>query len=220
MECYGEILDQVRCREELGLPGDRKIFLCTGSVRHYKGADILARVFSTLEAPGAFLVIAGKIVDEAVGGRIAALAGRHPDRIRFLPGFVPDEKIGKLLQAADAVVLPYRRIHMSGTLLLALSYARPVLAPDLGLLREYLPEGAGILYDPTDPGGLGKALLQAVEWDALEMGRKGRAFMERLDWAGIAEAHHRYYARLISPAGGSWKRPDHGCGSIGPVPGL
>jgi glycosyltransferase involved in cell wall biosynthesis len=194
--CYGESLDPVRCRKTVGLPLDKKVYLFFGTMRYYKGVDELARIFARIGLQDAVLVAAGKVPDRAIEKKIQSLAETDPDRIRFFPGFIPDARAGLFLQAADFLVLPYREIHMSGTLLASLSYARPVIAPDVGLIREYLPEGAGILYDPADPKGLERALRQSVEVDALEMGRQGLAFAASLDWMEIAKKHRRFYTRM------------------------
>jgi beta-1,4-mannosyltransferase len=194
--CYGEILDPAHCRKALGLPLDKKVYLFFGTMRYYKGVDELVRIFARIRLRDAVLAAAGNVPDREIEKRIQSHAETDPDRIRFFPGFIPDARAGLFLQAADFLVLPYREIHMSGTLLASLSYARPVIAPDLGLIRDYLPEGAGILYDPADPEGLERALRQSEEVDALEMGRQGLAFAQSLDWAEIAKEHRRFYARL------------------------
>lgn len=48
---------------------------------------------------------------------------------RCCPRYVDDPTLAREVSSAELVVLPYRDMHNSGTLLLALSLARPVLVP-------------------------------------------------------------------------------------------
>jgi glycosyltransferase involved in cell wall biosynthesis len=114
------------------------------------------------------------------------------------------------LGAADFVVLPYREVHMSGSCVLAISYGRPVIAPRMGLIPEYLPEGGGILYEPGDPSGLQRALEESLHCDADAMGAEGRRFAAGLAWEGIAEQHARFYSRLLGARAGSARPDGHG----------
>lgn len=63
--------------------------------------------------------------------------------------FLPENKLVDLLyESADFVVLPYRHFYgMSGSLIQAASYGKPVLVPDIGYLRSMVSQyGIGITY--------------------------------------------------------------------------
>src|SRR4029453_3772681 len=67
--------------------------------------------------------------------------------VRHLPGGA----VGLFFKAADVSVLPYRRVYQSGVL--ALSYAQgvPVIAADVGSLRDdILEDEKGMLFRPRD----------------------------------------------------------------------
>jgi glycosyltransferase involved in cell wall biosynthesis len=194
MDRYGEPQDRKAARHTLGLPLDKRIYLFLGTIRRYKGLARLVQAFSRAHMPGALLVVAGKIVAGASWAEIRRQADSDTDRFLLLPGMIPDRRVATFLGAADFVVLPYRKVHMSGTSVLAISYGRPVIAPRMGLIPEYLPEGGRILYDPDDPSGLQRALEHSLHVDAEAMGAEGQRFAVRLSWEEIAERHARFYS--------------------------
>jgi len=197
IHAYGPIQDKNDCKRKLELPSDSLIYLFFGAIRDYKGLDILIRLFSRMDHQKSVLVVAGKDAEKKISHEIQTVADTDSARIRFFPGFIPDENIPQFLGAADYVVLPYKSVHMSGAALLALSYSRPVIAPRLGLIPEYLPEDTGILYEPDDTDGLKNAILKSFEQDPEEMGANGLKFASTLSWNKIGEQHLNFYEKLL-----------------------
>ena len=72
---------------------------------------------------------------------------------------VPDDQLGLFLKAADRWYSPIRLSHL-GAVTLAISFGRPVIAPDRGALRDHVPPMAGDSLDPEQPDGLGEALMR------------------------------------------------------------
>ena len=86
-------------------------------------------------------------------------------------GEVEPQVVSDLLHAADAVLLPYRRITGSGVLLQALTAGVGVVASDLPYFREVLaPEpDAGVFIRAGDDGCIGNGRMG--EQDRLQFGR-------------------------------------------------
>ncbi len=73
--------------------------------------------------------------------------------------FIPDEQTELYFKAADVLVLPYRSIYQSGILFLAYSFGLPVLASDVGGLKDEIVEGkTGFSFRPQDAVALAKAI--------------------------------------------------------------
>jgi glycosyltransferase involved in cell wall biosynthesis len=106
---------------------------------------------------------------------------------------VPDEDLQLYLRAADVVACPFLEIFTSGSVLLAMSFGRAVIAPRRGCVSETLDDEGGILYDADDPGGLHEALRSAMTADLATMGRHNDEGMERFEWSGVAAATLRVY---------------------------
>lgn len=183
-------------RARFGIPQDRFLFLFVGRINPYKGVEQLVSAYRSLGADDAALLIAGQ-ADEGYSLDFALAGDAAGDCIRLYPRFVDDGELADYLAAADAVVLPYRQITTSGSAILALSHGKPVVAPRLGSLPEYVSEGCGVLYDPEDPDGLRGALRQAIEMDKNEAEAKIADKLRELDWDRIAAAMISVYARQM-----------------------
>ena len=189
---------RVEARRTLGVAVRGRVLLFFGKVRTYKGIDELVRAFAALDDPHARLIVAGlHHVRPALDGFLETAR----ERISIIDRIVPDQDVPILFRAADFAVLPYRRVLTSGSLLLALSLATPVVAPDFPSLREVVTDGEdAYLFDPADPRGLVGALRRASSTDGMAlqaMRRRALATARRFDWQPLG----RELSRLFEEAG-------------------
>lgn len=184
-------------RRRLGYLPDHRVIAFVGWVRPYKGVAELIDAFARLDDPRARLVVAGKALDEEYAVRLGEAAARDP-RVRLDLGFVPDEELQVYLMAADVVATPFLEIFTSGSVLLAMSFGRAVIAPRRGCVSESLDEKGGLLYDASDPQGLLEALVRAMETDLAAMGRHNRSRLPEFDWDKVADATLRAYQEARS----------------------
>jgi glycosyltransferase involved in cell wall biosynthesis len=173
------------------------VCLFFGLVAPYKGLEGLIQAFKSLPGDAAWLVIAGKAAQPEYGDRIEALA-QHP-RIRHHPGFVPDDRVQVYFNAADVVALPYEQVTTSSSVMLALTFGRPVVAPDLEVLAEVVPPEAGILYSPGQAGALADALrhAQTAHWSPTVL----QAYARQFDWPVIGARLAALYRAALGEAG-------------------
>lgn len=134
-ETYPMPLPRNACRTRLGLTADCLALLFFGNIRRYKNVPSLIEAFRRIPDTNLRLVIAGS---PALGVRADELAASSANdaRVQLHLKFIPDDEVPLFLGAADLVVLPFDSILNSGSVLLALSLNRPVLAPRLGALPE------------------------------------------------------------------------------------
>ena len=69
---------------------------------------------------------------------------------------------------------------------MALSYAKPVIAPRIGGIEEAVGPADALLYDADQPQGLLDALKHSRTVDAEALADAARAACDRLDWGDIA----------------------------------
>ena len=193
---YADEVTREDARQRLDLPPDAKVISFVGWVRSYKGVWELYEAFTKLDEPNARLVIAGQAVDGAYAARLTA-AAKGDERIRLSLGFVEDDDLQLYLRAADVVAAPFLEIFTSGSVLLAMSFERAVIAPRRGCVTDVLDEQGGILYDADDPKGLEGALRAAMEVDLEAMGRHNGGDLSRFDWARVAEATRDVYGATL-----------------------
>lgn len=191
---HGPRRDKRASRVELGLPGAGFVALALGTLRPYKGLEVLLEAWSGMEGR---LIIAGEVKDPAYAAEIAARAAAAPG-VEFRPAFVPDSALPTWLAAADVVVLPYRKLLTSGVLLWALSYGVPAIAPDVPPVRELVAEGReGFLFAPADAASLRAALERAAAHPNLAaLGEAAYAAALPFDWHAIAEQTAALYLRV------------------------
>lgn len=189
---YGEPVQREEARRRLGMPEEATVLLFIGAVRAYKGIDELLAAFGGLADPQSRLVVAGKPHSAELAADLEAAATADP-RIILRLGFVPDAEIAVLLGAADAVVTPFRSVLTSGSVILAMSYGRALVAPALGCIPEVVDAAGAVLYEANGPGSLAAALARATRSDLAAMGRHNLEAAQALDWASIAAATKELY---------------------------
>ncbi len=177
--CYENRVTRAEARRALGIEEQEFVFLFLGWVRPYKGVQELIDAFQQLDAGR--LIIAGEARPAAFGELLERRASGNP-RISIHAERIPDDRLQHYFNACDVVVLPYRHVLTSGAAMLAMSFARPCIAPRIGCMEEML-DGA-LLYEP---GGLLAALKRAMEApDLARMGERNYARAAGWGWEDVA----------------------------------
>lgn len=156
--CPNTDLTPAQAKQRLGIRGGEKTVLFFGSLRPYKGLEYLVDAFLRLTEthPEYRLIIAGgwrKGSEEYLEKIQRTIAG-HANRGQVMQKVehIPDEEAEIYFKAADVLALPYTYIFQSGVLFVAYCFGLPVIATDVGSLREDIVEGTtGFLCKPCDP---------------------------------------------------------------------
>lgn len=131
---------------------------------------------------------------EATRGLNLVVAGDCPLRSRVpqARGFVPHDELQHLYARAAVVVCPSRREGFGVACLEAMAHGRPVVATDVGGLRDLVVDGKTGLVVPTrDPAALRAALERLLGDPALRrrLGSGGRErAQEHFSWDVVTEA--------------------------------
>jgi len=171
-----------------------------GLLRPYKGVETLLAAVQGLGDPELSLRICGNPANDEIRGSVQDACAQDA-RITALLAYVDDKTLASEVAQAELVVLPYRQMHNSGTLLLALSLARPVLAPwseSNAAVAEEVGPGWVFLYD----GELDAALLSAQLQRARDAARAATPDLSRREWPAIGRQHHRTYLEALGRDGG------------------
>ncbi|MCO6453225.1 MAG: glycosyltransferase [Caldilineales bacterium] len=194
VHAYPNQVGRTEARGRLGISPERFVYLCLGQVRPYKGLDRLIETFISQEADSD-LLIAGRIDLPDYQQRIESLTIAHPN-IHLYPDYIADEDLQLFFNAADACVLPYRRVTTSGAALLAFSFGKPIVAPALGPFPDLVCHERGVLYHPEN-GDLGEALLQVRRLNPQTARSAVLAYAADLNWAAIGARHAGLYRSLV-----------------------
>jgi glycosyltransferase involved in cell wall biosynthesis len=196
--------EEVPLDRAVGALDGRKVVLCFGLMRPYKGIDVLIEAFASAPADAVLLVVGRAMMPlEPLQRRTRELG--ISDRVRLLPRFISDPEIPAYFRRADVLVLPYLEIEQSGVLCTALAFGTPIVASAVGAFVELGERhGAARLVPPGDALSLGRTLTELLADDegraALsEAGR--RAAAEAYSWERAAKLTVELYRSLQERSG-------------------
>lgn len=161
-----------------------------GAWTKYKNLPLLLDAFALLrqQLPEAGLTLAGPVmpdVDEAAIKDRAAGIGN----VDLRPGYVPMSDLPRLFGSHRAVVFPYNTVNISGSVHMAYTFGRPVVATDVGSMGDAVRDGVTGLLAPPDAAAVADAMLRILRDPALadRMGREaGRHARDTASWSGVA----------------------------------
>lgn len=182
----------------------RRDILLFGSIKPYKGLDVLVEAGLALAAQGRRdfrITVAGRPFQplEALRARIQA-AGAE-DAFSFELGYLTDARLAELLAAAAVAVFPYRQIDGSGALALAARFEKPIVASRVGVFAEPPARECIALVPPGDAAALAACLADLLddERKLAELTERGRRLQSLLpDWTAFAAACRRVYATIAA----------------------
>jgi D-inositol-3-phosphate glycosyltransferase len=205
-------MTQTTARQQLGIETSERALLFFGQIAPYKGLEYLIQAIANLARAGerVRLIVAGKVK------RGSEEYWRSAERLisEFGIGelvvqtvrFIPDDQVEPYFKAADAVVIPYVDIFQSGVPFLAFSFGLPVIATDVGSLREDVTSEMGLLCRPKDPADLARAVTDFYRsgfyWASSEVrARIRRVAEQRHSWETVSERTNAVYATLSPDRG-------------------
>ena len=192
-----------KARVELGISQNKIVLLYFGFIKPYKGLDILLTCFEEWKENNLTLIIAGDVESNQLKDELLLRLKRVPKNLSILTdlNFIEPSKIPIYFNAADMVVLPYKKITHSGVLHLAYSFAKPVLATKVGDFEESIDNfKSGLLVNPDDISDLSKALkkITSGELDLKSMGEYAKKINdERYSWENSANGLIEIYKSLV-----------------------
>jgi glycosyltransferase involved in cell wall biosynthesis len=200
----------VDAKRMIGVHSSDKVMLFFGQIAPYKGLEYLVHAFAELAKTdeSCRLIIAGKVKQgqteywNEIRRQIAGsdVQNQMIERIEH----IPDEEVERYFKAADVLIVPYVHIFQSGVPFLAYSFGLPVIATDVGSLREdIVEERTGFVCQPQDSSDLAKAigkyfeseLFRDLENRRLEIKEYANA---RYSWDKVAAITTAVYTELLT----------------------
>ncbi len=196
IDAYPNQTTPIQARQILSIPNYKFVFLLFGNIYPSKGFVEAIYTFKQLDLDDSFLIIAGKPANRQIHHQIYKLT-QNSTNIRYIPQIIPDAEIQNYMQASNCIILPYQIFTTSGVAILAMSFAKPCIAPDSGFFREIFADNGAFLFDPTNPYSLGLAMQQAMK-NCRQLTAMGKYNLERVkkwNWEYVADATYQTYLR-------------------------
>lgn len=197
---HGELgsLYQRRAKENY-IQREPYTLLFFGRIWPYKGLNYLIEALPLIAAkiPEFKLIIAGR------GENIQQYFpnGLDSKRIEMINGFIPKEDVAALFQRATISVLPYIEASQSGVAALSYGMGTPIVASDVGGLKEVIKhEKDGLLVPPRDVQALADAIIRLLSDRNLQQQMQAAALarcQQDLNWSNLAEKTSEIYHKAM-----------------------
>ena len=171
------------------------VILFFGNLMPSKGIPDLLEAFKfvLINAPRAKLIIAGKPTKHINFDSLVKLAndlGIDKSTI-FDSRYIPIDEVAPLMEMASVVVYPYLNSTQSGSLQVAYTFGRPVIATNVGGLPDAVEDGkSGFLVPPGEPQSIANAIMKFINNPNLtsEMGIYAKHLSEtKFSWKTVAQ---------------------------------
>jgi teichuronic acid biosynthesis glycosyltransferase TuaC len=181
------VRDKADCRQQLGLPQDRKIGVCVGYLIDLKDQSLLVRAVADLRNRGGIpplLVLVGDGPNrQRLQDEIAQL-GLENDVM--LVGQRPHAEVAVWMAAADWLLLSSSSEGWATVYFEAMACGRPVLTSNVSSAKDAIHQPEyGTVVEPRTPQAFAQAMLDASqrEFDVARI----RAYAEQNSWQQWAE---------------------------------
>ena len=144
---FGKKISQQEARKKLNIPEGKKVILFFGFIRDYKGLDLL--ISAMKDTPDDYyLVIAGEVYGDFAKYQRLIDEQQLQNKIQANVRYIDDGEVPLFFSAADVCVLPYRSATQSGITSIAYHFDLPVIATDVGGLKESIHHNStGFIID-------------------------------------------------------------------------
>jgi glycosyltransferase involved in cell wall biosynthesis len=137
---FGDKLNQDLARQKLGIDSKKKTLLFFGFIRAYKGLDLLLEAFNQLD-DSYQLVVAGEIYGDFSTYQVLIDKSSKKASIHLFNHYIQDDEVSLYYSAADVCVLPYKSATQSGITSISYHFELPIIATDVGGLKETIYDG-------------------------------------------------------------------------------
>lgn len=195
-------------RRKLDIPETSKCVLFFGNIAPYKGLHHLVEAMSKLvkSDDSLKLIVAGQPKgSNQYWSEVRSAISKYRIESNVIEKieFIPDEEVEIYFKASDLLVLPYSHIFQSGVLFLGYSFGLPVLATDVGSLKdEIVPFKTGLSCKPEDPEDLANQIAAYFSSDLYSNLETNRDQIkeyanENYSWRKVAEITYKTYQNLV-----------------------
>lgn len=173
-----------------------------GAWTKYKNLPLLLDAFALVRAelPQARLTIAGPVMPDV---DLPALTRRAAEigHVDLRPGYVPMAEVAGLFAAHRVVVFTYETVNISGSVHMAYTFGRPVVATDVGSMSDAVQDRETGLLTAPEPAAVAMALVEVLG-DPAAADRMGAQAAQRVDgsasWTAVVDRAVPAYRDVVA----------------------
>ncbi len=192
LKLFHPVPERAALKEELGLRG--KVLLSVGYLVPRKGHDLIVQSLPSLPSEYSLLIVGDGEQHEVLHMLIQQYGLQK--RVKLLPG-MPQEKLRKYYQAADALLLASDREGWANVLLESMACGTPVVATNIWGTPEVVNSPvAGVLIEERTP----QKIAQGVEqlFCMYPDRNETRKYAEQFDWEATTMGQIQIFQSLLA----------------------
>jgi len=165
---FGPKLERESALKTLQLDPSKKYLLFFGFVREYKGLDLLLEALNQLPED-IHLIVAGEVY--GTFDKYQSIIDQHKlaPRVHLFTNYISDEEVTTYFSASDVCILPYKGATQSGITAVAHHFDMPLIATDVGGLKENIQHGVtGLIVDQPKSEQIAAAISTYFESNSKE----------------------------------------------------
>jgi len=190
-------------RERFGLR-DRRLITLFGYTTPNKGYELVFDAMPRLPDDVSFVIAGGprNADTEVYAARLQAdVSARGLNQRVVYTGFLNDEEVAEAMAASEIVLTPHTQATGSYSVMIPLTYGKPLIASDLAIFREIRERGACLELFPNRDSVAFATVVNRLLADSAardELGRNALAYAGSHSWAQIARQTADVYQESIA----------------------
>ena len=192
-------------REKFNL-GERRLITLFGYTANTKGYEVVLEALPQIPQDVAFVIAGGPRnpdQEEYIKELMSQVAARGLEDRVFYTGYLTDPEVAEAMCASEIVMAPHTLATGSYSVMIPLSYGKPVVASDLAIFREIQERGGGVqLFANRDPAALAHAIVDLLANDSrrAKLAERALIYARSHSWPEIARRTAEVYRLAISDA--------------------
>lgn len=196
---YKNNVSKQKARSLLNINKNDFVFGYFGKIEKYKGICTLVESFRSLKVVKTKLLIAGSCNNKNLKKYLINQAKENPNIILYMK-YISDNQVQRYINCTDILVYPFTSITTSSSVILAMSFGKPVIAPLIGDIRD-MPKNTGIYYHVTNNQSALSDLMRSVinnRNKITSMGKKAYQYIEKNTWDRSASLTFNLYQKQLN----------------------
>jgi len=194
---FGDVMNREEACSKLGIPLSNKVILFFGFIREYKGLDLLIKAMKLLPEDYT-LIVAGESYGDFKRYQNLIDSNTLTSRIRLYIKYIPDKEVPVFFSASDVCVLPYKSATQSGIISISFHFNIPVIATDVGGLKEMVEHGkTGLMVSSLEPKDLSDSIKYYFDRN-LKPGFQNniKEYKKKHSWSALADDIIEFYKTI------------------------
>ncbi len=179
--------NKINLRDRYGVRDSVKLVSYVGVLRPYKGIETLIEAFTKIQSKNMRLLIAGNPNSTQYKAQLTQMTLSN-SRISSDFQFLPDQKMIDYLATSDIICLPFSDTLTSGSTVLAMSYAKPLILPESAKVFGCVPtNGAFYFGEKESLADVLNKVSNLTDSKLQEMGESNLLQAKKMSWEAVGK---------------------------------